>query len=368
MTNAVSANGKGGKWRPVRTLITAALAAGLLWFLFARVITNPRLALDYIRAILWPVVVVLILFALRAPLGEKLRELLKLEAFGAAAEFRERRTRQFAEELDGPIGALEATATDAEETPPDSVEQATDEGNGVASTSGDSNAIGDDVPPEASDSDSKPVVVTQTDDLGEDGRAQGPSQGAQEWEDRLEDLLSIGIALGVPGSVSTKMRRDLTKSPEETYKKVLRYMIVRAAAAHSKQDKAVHSRSETRDGIENIIRTSAAWGYDMARSGAPKTVPDVVWNSDNTWRIVTTIPNRKEDLSSDRVTPPTSGTAPGSRLRSIQALEDEIKKIEKGKHGPFSKSSLHALSGDNEWLMELKKRLRSIDAENPWAR
>lgn len=64
------------------------LATGaIMWVLFSFFIVDARLALDYVRALAWPVVVLGILYWPRFPLLGKLEQLLRLDAFGASPEF-----------------------------------------------------------------------------------------------------------------------------------------------------------------------------------------------------------------------------------------------------------------------------------------
>lgn len=52
--------------------------------------------------------------------------------------------------------------------------------------------------------------------------------------------------------------------------------------------------------------------------------------------------------------------------RAIVELEAEIKQAERTRLGPGS--ALSALSGESEWIALMKRRLRSVDPDNPWAR
>lgn len=53
------------------------ITASGLWLVFTYVVSDARLALEHLRAFLWPAVVVTVLYWFRAPLQDKLRELLK---------------------------------------------------------------------------------------------------------------------------------------------------------------------------------------------------------------------------------------------------------------------------------------------------
>lgn len=94
----------------------------------------------------------------------------------------------------------------------------------------------------------------------------------------------------------------------------------------------------------------------MGRAGAPRAVPDVEWNDDGTWRILTEIPRRRSEplLSDDAV------------ARQVKALEGEIKQLERNKHNPAGRLGMTAF-GDREWLRELKRKLARIDPTNPWS-
>ncbi len=346
--------------RVLRFVAGSALFVAALWYLFAHVITDAHLTLEYARAMLWPGVVLLTLFWLRGPLREKLRELLKIEGFGALAQFQEQRTRQFADELGGPIGTLAATATDPDETPPDPT-QPPPENHGKADVS---------TEPMGEPTDSSATVDAQSEAELPNGSKEGSKapeadepNPESDWPARIEDLLQLSRALGLKIGITQK---DIEIAPENTYRTLVRWIESRANELREQRNRAAHSTQRTRDGIEEIIRTSADWGYDMAKSGAPKTVPDVVWKSDDTWQIVT-VPERLGKSTIARATRSIAKAEPDPKVRTVKALEDEIKQMEKAKHGPVGKFNLDPMSGNAGWLRELKKRLYLIDPTNPWA-
>lgn len=63
-----------------------------------------------------------------------------------------------------------------------------------------------------------------------------------------------------------------------------------------------------------------------------------------------------------------SMAAPGDETvrehRAINELETEIKSLERLRHTP---GGLDIMGGDAQWLATLKRRLRSVDPNNPWA-
>jgi hypothetical protein len=63
----------------------AVIAGGIA--VLALLVDDRRLLLDYLRTLVWPVVVVVVLFWLRGPIREKLHDLLEFSAAGASAKF-----------------------------------------------------------------------------------------------------------------------------------------------------------------------------------------------------------------------------------------------------------------------------------------
>lgn len=95
--------------RSVRIKRTLFFLLGLVlaWVLFAFVITDDRLALEYVRALSWPTVIAVTLYWLRAPLRQKFRQLLSVEAWGASAQFSpDQLNDQLNKDLKEPIAEL----------------------------------------------------------------------------------------------------------------------------------------------------------------------------------------------------------------------------------------------------------------------
>jgi hypothetical protein len=100
----------------VAPLLIAAGAGTLMWLMFRYVISDPRLTLEYVRALAWPLVVLSALFWAREPLLRKFEELLRLEGFGASAEFSAARQSQ---RLEADIRGDVDTLLDAQTPPAD---------------------------------------------------------------------------------------------------------------------------------------------------------------------------------------------------------------------------------------------------------
>lgn len=85
------------------------------------------------------------------------------------------------------------------------------------------------------------------------------------------------------------------------------------------------SRASRREAVEEIIRDSAAWGYDMAKLGFDERVPSVDWDSDGRPRI---------GGSDASILDPAVGTGKFTKtLREIlrgrhrKELEDEVRRL-----------------------------------------
>lgn len=98
--------------------------------------------------------------------------------------------------------------------------------------------------------------------------------------------------------------------------------------------------------LDEVIRKSALWGYELAREGGDSA----------DFKL----------QSRARQRAPAQSEAPDARTeRSIEKLEEEIKSIEQKTRtviGGFGESA-----ADYLWLQELRRRLRRLDPDNPWA-
>lgn len=335
-----------------RALVTLVVIGGV-WLLFEDVIDDARLFLDYLKVLVWPLVAVAFLSYFRAPLEDRFRHLSRFEALGAAAEFSAAQGRRLQNDLesdvDSLLGGIGQPGDDQGLDDPDDHEPDPDPDPAQPSTEGESQNPSTSPAPESE-------VGAGT---GGDGELATVV---------LEELIKLAEAFGVPKAV---VDRALARSPgdlaaqRESVRKILRN---EADRSRHLRYQAEQRPRETRESIEAVIRKSASWGYDMGKAGAPKAVPDVEWNADGTWQITTEVP--AVNPAARQPEPPrsidTRQIRATDRHRQIKAFEDEIKDLERKRHSPFGGSGLSAFVNDN-WLEELKSRLRSIDPTNPWA-
>jgi hypothetical protein len=333
-------------------LLAAGVAGFGVWVLFEHVVTNAPLVLDYLQVLAWPLVVVGVAIWLREPVRDKVRALLRLNALGASMEFQQDRTRRLEEELADSFEQLGALGEDDSAVlVPDSGQTSTDSSSERQTSDGEPQGAQPDGP---SDAESKGSASATVPALG----------GGDRRQPTLSDLRTIGVALGMSDALLDKVLQEAGKEPEAARQRLITVLVERANLARQSAAQVTRpSKTETRESIEAVIRESAAWGYDMGRAGAGKTVPDVEWNPDGTWRITTEVPQRRVATVSSPAKSRGSDKSPDSR--AVRELEDEIKKLERLNHSP-----LHGLGsqiGDAGWLHELKRRLRAVDPANPWA-
>lgn len=337
--------------RPARG---AALALGLgvtLWVLFTFVITDRALFLDYVKVLAWPALAAVALVWLRDPLREKLRQLLRIEVPGGAAQFAdsgENLARSLKPDVDTLLGedAMGDQREDEHglEVVSDSA-TATHDAIGLDSQSDPSGSQDED----ASDSVVTPAVIDSANEVP-------PRPEASEVGAPVDTRLPISrfrlVQLAKTVGLGPKEARHLIRAMEHDPDAAL--MMIDASARNT----AAHRSQQSRDSIESIIRKSAAWGYGMGVAGAPAAEPDIEWNADGSWRITTEVPSGRGLSGTLRAT-----QRQASRARHIRELEDEIKKVEREKLSPM------VMGGGMElglWLATLKSRLNTMDPGNPW--
>jgi hypothetical protein len=301
-------------------IVTAAvIVGGAIWALFSFVVTDERLFLDYVRALVWPLLLGVMLYWLRAPLREKFGQLLRLEGFGASAQFSpEIQGMRLQAELDEDLTELFGDGDGSDE-------QATDEPETAVAIPTEHLPVAVNQP---TPSASLPVVELGPliESLGLDGDAHADTLGALSDPDRRHAALLA-----------------LTHRAEK------------GAAARKRQA----SRSQqSRESIESVVRKSASWGYEMGKAGAPEAVPDIEWGDDGGWRITTEVPLPRRTPSRP------SHDSGAERVRQIRTLENEIKELEKKKYS--LSASVTSQLVDAPWLSELKRRLQRLDPGNPW--
>jgi hypothetical protein len=338
--------------RRASLVLATPVAVGLVWVLFRYVVEDAGLVLDYLRVLVWPLVAVAVLSFFRNPVEEKVRQLLRLDAFGASAQFSpEAQGRRLARDLDGDLQDLfEVIDADVSE--------------GQSAVDADQGEDAEDVPQDAlaptEEAGSRESITSTT---APDDDATTAASSERPAVD-LDDYFEIARVLGVPLAIRYDFRERVLKGEKGAFEGLKAHIESEAQRARSVRNQAMHRQEETRERIEAVIRTSAAWGYEMGRAGAPEAVPDIAWNKDGTWRITTEVP--KATAAPKR--------APAPRIeyyddmREVRELVKEIKEIERKRHGgPGALGGLLAFQDDG-WLKELKRRLAMVDPRNPWAR
>lgn len=241
----------------------------------------------------------------REPLAHKLRGLLSVELPGGAATFKEPSAQELETELDPNIAGLLRD------------DEAADRSGGQA----------EHVRPRAQspgseeETDAQEDGLEPADDPGADASMPEIERDAEQTHDGAKPLpawLGFGVAiltaLSVPSAERTRLAELATRDPErgrQEAEATVRRMVLgfRGSRAQSPE-----RDRERRDNIEEIVRKSAEWGYDVAKAGAPKAVPDIEWSDDGGWRITTEVPKRKPSTEPRTPAPPSttsSGRSPG---------------------------------------------------------
>jgi hypothetical protein len=337
--------------RPARG---AALALGLgvaLWILFTFVITDRALFLDYVRVLAWPALAALALVWLREPLRDKLRQLLRIEVPGGAAQFADsgdELARSLKPDVDTLLGD---DAVGAQREDGHSLEVVSDPASGTDDAidlhpQADASGSQDE---EASASVVAPAATLPANEISP--RAE-TSQVPAAVDTRLLisrfRLVQLAKTVGLGPKEARRLIVTMERDPDAAL------MMIEAGAKNT----AVHRSQQSRDSIESIIRKSAAWGYDMGIAGAPGAEPEIEWNPDGSWRITTEVPPGRRSGEVLR-----AAQLQASRARHIRELEDEIKKIERERSSPLG------MGGGMElglWLSTLKSKLNTIDPGSPW--
>lgn len=306
-------------------VLGGAIITGVATWAIARyVVTDEDVVLEYLKVLIWPALVGVTLFWLRVPLRDKFGQLRRFEGFGASAQFSlEAQAQRLQIELGSDIDDL--VGEDADDA---------------------SSSVEDTDDPIQAEED--PVIVPSTSVATEPA----PSMP-------ISALMSIAEGLGISDAGLNDMRSALA-DPSRQHA-ALRTLQAHARKAGKARTRQVSRTQQSRDSVESVIRKSAAWGYEMGKVGAPEAVPDIEWSDDGGWRITTEVPAPR------RVPGHTSQSHDhgADRERHIQSLEKEIKEIEKRTSSVFG--SLATMGVSQTWLAELKRRLSSIDPDNPWA-
>lgn len=91
--------------------------------------------------------------------------------------------------------------------------------------------------------------------------------------------------------------------------------------------------------------------------------PDLKVERDDSLAVPTPI-RSAPDVPAQASSMAAPGHEPVREHRAVTELEAEIKKMERLRHAP---GGIDIMGGDAQWLATLKRRLRSVDPNNPWA-
>lgn len=275
-------------------VVAAAVSLTCIWALWAFLIKDHRLALDYLRTLIWPTVVVMVLYWLRTPVRQKVSQLLRFDAFGTTAEFSpEAQGRELENVLHNPVASLLSTIPNGQQDEAEEGDNSTAPDTGTTETT----------PSEPTKPSHAPEVAINT-----------ATKFAAEHSEIMDDLLSLGRLAGTKNlAIARRLHEGNPAKARQLLISMLRRRIYELNRQHSQR------QDELRTSLESVIRKSSSWGYEMGVAGAPKVVPDIEWNDDGSWRITTEIPRvhrAKTALEHEK-----------RSTRQIVALENEIKEL-----------------------------------------
>lgn len=328
----------------------ALLAAGLvvlvsatLWVIFRYLIVDAALLLDYIRVLIWPAVVTCIVLGLRDPLQEKLRQLLNIDVLGVKAGFSQLEAdRALESELRTPIDLIVETATDPtgddEEVASAANVIGTDPANGETQAEGSTSSA---LPLESSvQSDGPDHRAAEAFDEAEEAPAERVEVSGDVVITAVEQFLGIGPASEL-------------LSEAERVKRLEYYCGLLRKQAEKAEDR---SSANLRNSVEDVVKLSAGWGYDMAKAGRPRSVPEIEWRGDGGWHIMSETPaptTRTRDVVSSIA----------SRQQHITRLEAAIERLEKASLGGVSTDF-----ASHQLMKKYKNTLSDMDPGNPFSR
>ncbi|WP_460839844.1 hypothetical protein [Nocardioides marmoraquaticus] len=306
---------------------------------FKFIITDAELLLSYIRALLWPAVVLVTVFTFREPIQRKFAQLLRVEGLGGAVEFG---PQQLEDDLRRDVEQL--TSLDEEDVQADVTDADTAALEQPAVTS---------EPPVEREEEPQRVVAGK-------GAPRPPLRLQQELSDQhVEDLVDLAIAAGTPREAEA-WRQKLLSEPQLGRRLVMKSL---RGSLRSADRRA----ASTRDSIESIVQKSAAWGYDVGASGSEPLVPDIQWNDDGSWHITTAVPKAVRSAPSRSRSDQDDLRDLVNPRRHVERLEREIIAMEKKATSPLGGLTAASLS-ETRYLEELKSRLSTIDPGNPFGR
>ena len=298
---------KAGPWLLARVatvtlvLLIAALVAGLAWWL-----DDEQLVLNYLRTLVWPLVVGTVLWWVRQPLRDKLADLLEVSAGGATAKFTQQQvvSHKLEEGIAGAASEL------------------------VANDPGDGPEV--------------------------DGE-----QLADEAQAQPEKVPSISAAQMTPPPLANAGADAIERVKHDpAADEVIRKVMAGAAERESKR----------RAAVEKVIAESASWGYNMAKIGFQGTpAPVIQWDMAGRPQILyarseeSQIPAAGHGL----VVRGASNEAAARRLEAeIQRLERERAVMDTKAIGSMAQAAERNLIGKQ--IAQFQQQLRDLDPTSPW--
>lgn len=267
-----------------RVIFGAALIALLYWVIYQ--LPDPRVPLDYLKALVWPVAVMVAAYYIREPLRDKVADVLHLKAGPLEVGF-------------GPGRVLPEAPSIFTDAEPLEAEGAADE--------------------------DEPVEKVASDDgelKAEEGTSVDGPQGGGPTSEQAELQRKVGAIL----------RRK--------------------------------KRMQDQAAIEDIIRESAAWGYDMAKLGfKTRPTPVIEWTEDGRPIIVYGRGEIGPSITIEDATP-----RPNDPIRVV---EMRIRGLEEAIRGLESRIGFYTPAqgvGERELLSKMKRQLRNLDPESPFGR
>lgn len=307
--------------RAIGVLVVGAAIVGALWVLATFVIADESMLLQYPKVLAWPLVAASLAFGFRGQIRDKVRDLRHVSRVGVEADFSGHGLEVgIASDVDQLIGVPPASEV-AERAEADPAEAR---------------------PPCDQESDTAGSRATQTRPTAEE-----PIEGSDSLGDLSKAVLSLAESLAL--APSTKLRvKEFVEAGES--RRALATLDVAARELRQERNVALHQGvGLRREAVEEVVRKSAEWGYRVGASGAGPLEPDIEWNSDGTWHIVTQVPKReRRETQVD-----------------VSSLEEEIRQLGRRLVGePFAAATL---SREVRYLKILKRRLRKIAPQSPWA-
>lgn len=336
---------------PWRLAIIGGLISIIIWALFKFVVTDSTALLEYLKVLVWPIVVLGGLAILRDPIVSKMNQLLNIDVMGVKAGFSQTQAdRELERDLRGPINRLVGV-----DKPHETLEEVDD----PSADESQATPVPEPGPSEADRSDVFDAFVEPDEDsmgapVSDQTRTLNAHEKAQPaTAERPDALIVDGRILSALERSSGIKSADRTRTINERLNRVHNRVMMLNARAY----RADREQQALKNSAEEIVRRSAEWGYDVAKAGGKRAVPDIEWQEEGGWRIVSEVPAGRENDALDQ-------SVESRRIRHITRLEQEIQNLEK------ERANAVGLTGPGNYmvLQKYKNTLQDMDPGNPFAR